>query len=154
MHPHPTPQQRHRSPPCRHPSTPATPKPCNCDPQSDPTPSARESPGWSRSARGPPTADRHARSRRSAHPELAGAIEGFPIPLGTNGQADQIAQWVVFMLSPAADFMTGSHVFVDGGTDALYRSDDWPVTVPLTKLRRYLRITREFNKAAARAAKR
>lgn len=88
-------------------------------------------------------------------PELAGAIEGFPIPLGTYGQADQIAQWVVFMLSPAADFMTGSLVFVDGGTDALFRSDDWPVTVPLTKLRRYLRITKEFNarKAAARAAK-
>lgn len=86
-------------------------------------------------------------------PELAGAIEGFPIPLGTYGQAYQIAQWVVFMLSPAADFMTGSHVFIDGGTDALYRSDDWPATVPLTKLRRYLRITKEFNAAAARAAK-
>lgn len=55
------------------------------------------------------------------------------------------------MLSPAADPMNVSLVFVDGDTDALHRSDDWPVTVPLTKLRRYLRITNAFNarKAAA-----
>lgn len=83
-------------------------------------------------------------------PEMAGAIEAFPIPLGDYGKPDEIAQWVVFMLSPAASFMAGSIVFVDGGTDALFRSDDWPKTVPLTGLRRYLKITKEFNAAKKR----
>ena len=30
------------------------------------------------------------------------------------------------MLSPAADFMCGSLVYVDGGSDALIRPNDWP----------------------------
>lgn len=77
-------------------------------------------------------------------PELSGAIEAFPIPTGGFGTADHIAEWVVFMLSPAADFMAGSVVFVDGGTDAYFRSDDWPTAVPLTGLRRYLRLMKEF----------
>ncbi len=83
-------------------------------------------------------------------PSLAGAIEQFPVPTGGYGDPNQIASWVVFMLSPAADFMVGSLVFVDGGTDALFRSDDWPRPVPLRSLRRYLRIVKEF--AAPRTA--
>ncbi|MEC7118161.1 MAG: NAD-dependent epimerase, partial [Actinomycetota bacterium] len=30
------------------------------------------------------------------------------------------------MLSPSADFMCGSLVYVDGGSDALIRPNDWP----------------------------
>ena len=77
-------------------------------------------------------------------PALAPAIQAFPIPLGSFGDAEKIAQWVEFMLSPAADFMTGSIVFVDGGTDAYFRSDDWPKPVPLAGLSRYLRLTKQF----------
>lgn len=83
------------------------------------------------------------------NPDLAGAIEQFPIPTGHFGDPEQIAQWVVFMLSEATDFMAGSLVFVDGGTDALFRSDDWPKPVPLSGLRRYLRIMKRFNAAKA-----
>ena len=85
-------------------------------------------------------------------PALAPAIEAFPIPLGGFGEAEKIADWVLFMLSPAADFMTGSLVFVDGGTDAYFRSEDWPVAVPLSGLRRYLALSKSFaaKKAAAR----
>ncbi|CAN5232240.1 SDR family oxidoreductase [soil metagenome] len=85
-------------------------------------------------------------------PEQRGAIEAFPIPTGDYGTAGQIADWVIFMLSPAADFMAGSLVFVDGGTDAFFRSEDWPTAVPLVGLMRYLRLGREF--AARKAAKR
>lgn len=56
------------------------------------------------------------------------AIEGFPVPTGGFGTPEQIAVWVAMMLSPAADFMAGSIVFVDGGTDALVRADAWPAT--------------------------
>jgi len=45
----------------------------------------------------------------------------------------------------------GATVFVDGGTDALYRSDDWPVAVPLRKISRYLKVTKAFNAAKAAA---
>jgi NAD(P)-dependent dehydrogenase (short-subunit alcohol dehydrogenase family) len=77
-------------------------------------------------------------------PELAPAIEKFPVPTGGFGTAEGIAQWVMLMLSPAADFLCGSVIFVDGGTDAYFRSDDWPKPVPLTGLSRYLRLTKEF----------
>lgn len=51
------------------------------------------------------------------------------MPIATEfGTPANIAEWVNMMLSPAADFMCGSVVFVDGGTDAMIRSDDWPVT--------------------------
>lgn len=87
------------------------------------------------------------------NPEQRGAIEAFPIPTGTYGTADHIADWVIFMLSPAADFMAGSVVFVDGGTDAYFRSDDWPRGVPLRGLQRYLRLTKQFAARKAAATK-
>lgn len=82
-------------------------------------------------------------------PELAGAVEGFPVPVGGYGDPEDVARTVAFMLSPANRFMVGATVFVDGGTDALYRSDDWPVAVPLRRLGAYLRTTRTFNAAKA-----
>ncbi|UCR89728.1 SDR family oxidoreductase [Mycetocola spongiae] len=59
------------------------------------------------------------------------AVRSFPIPIGSFGSAEQIAAWTTFMLSPAADFMAGAIVFVDGGTDALIRANDWPVAAAL-----------------------
>lgn len=56
------------------------------------------------------------------------SIRSLPVPAGEFGSPDQIAQWIEFMLSPAADFMVGSLVFVDGGSDALIRGDAWPQT--------------------------
>ncbi len=56
------------------------------------------------------------------------AIKGFPVPTGGFGSPEQIATWIEMMLSDAADFMAGSIVFVDGGTDAMVRADDWPRT--------------------------
>ena len=84
-------------------------------------------------------------------PETASAIESFPIPSGDFGTPQAIADWVVFMLSPAADFMVGSLVFVDGGTDALFRADDWPRPVSVSGMRRYLARMKAF--AAAKAAR-
>lgn len=65
-------------------------------------------------------------------------IESFPIPIGHFGDASQLGDWVVFMLSPAADFLVGSVVFVDGGTDAYFRPDDWPAPVPVARTPGYL----------------
>ena len=50
-----------------------------------------------------------------------------PVPTG-RGEPDDIAAWICFMLSPAARFACGSVVFVDGGSDAVIRTDDWPRT--------------------------
>lgn len=78
-------------------------------------------------------------------PKLRGSIEAFPIPVGHLGDADHIAEWTVFMLGDAAEFLAGSVIFVDGGTDAYFRSDDWPRAVPLAGLRRYMRRAKEFS---------
>lgn len=53
---------------------------------------------------------------------------GFRVPIGGFGDPGALADWVVFMLSDAADFLCG--VFVDGGSDAYFRADDWPKPVP------------------------
>lgn len=55
-------------------------------------------------------------------------MEAFPVPVTETPCADDIAAWVEFLLSPAARFSCGSVIYVDGGTDALLRADDWPET--------------------------
>lgn len=65
-----------------------------------------------------------------ASPKRAKLVRSFPVPTGGFGDAGRLADWVVFMLSDAADFLCGSVVFVDGGTDAYFRADDWPRPVP------------------------
>ncbi|WNG86906.1 SDR family oxidoreductase [Mycobacterium sp. ITM-2016-00317] len=66
-------------------------------------------------------------------------VERFPVPLGGYGDPDLLARWMCFMLSDAADFSCGSVIFIDGGTDALFRADDWPRPYPLRRIVGYLR---------------
>lgn len=82
--------------------------------------------------------------RQLSNPAEAKNIRRFPVPIGGFGDAGQLADWVVFMLSDAADFLCGSVLFVDGGSDAFYRSDDWPRPVPARRIPSYLKRTREF----------
>ena len=74
-----------------------------------------------------------------ASPREGRAVRRFPVPVGGFGDPDQLAAWVCFMLSDAADFLCGSVIFVDGGTDAHFRADDWPRPVPARRLVTYLR---------------
>ena len=55
-------------------------------------------------------------------------MEAFPVPVTETPDADALAAWVEFLLSAPARFACGSVIYVDGGTDALMRSDDWPRT--------------------------
>ena len=72
-------------------------------------------------------------------PQQSKLIEDFPIPVGHYGDAGEIADWVLFMLGPAANSLCGSVVFVDGGSDAWFRADDWPRSVPLRAIRGYMK---------------
>ncbi|WP_435772015.1 SDR family oxidoreductase [Nocardioides sp. SYSU DS0651] len=80
-----------------------------------------------------------------ATPSEARAIKAFPVPIGGYGDPGHLADWVVFMLSDSADFLCGSVVFVDGGSDAWFRADDWPRPVPARRLRSYLARMRSFH---------
>lgn len=82
--------------------------------------------------------------KQLATPDEAKAIHSFPVPIGGFGIPSQLADWVVFMLSDSADFLCGSVVFVDGGSDAWFRADDWPRAVPTRRVLWYLRRMREF----------
>jgi NAD(P)-dependent dehydrogenase (short-subunit alcohol dehydrogenase family) len=84
--------------------------------------------------------------KQLATPAEARQIKRFPVPIGGFGDASHLADWVVFMLSEAADFLCGSVVFVDGGSDAWFRADDWPRGVPARRVRGYLRRMREFRR--------
>ena len=65
--------------------------------------------------------------RKGQADEVYGPLmDAFPVPVAETPDADALAQWVEFMLSPVARFACGSVFYVDGGTDALMRSDDWP----------------------------
>ncbi|WP_414687148.1 SDR family oxidoreductase [Mycobacterium sp.] len=72
----------------------------------------------------------------------------FQIPIGGFGDAAQLADWVLFMLSDAADFLCGSVVFVDGGSDVYFRADDWPRPVPAYRLLSYLKRFRGYSASA------
>lgn len=62
-----------------------------------------------------------------ADPELGEAMRQFGemVPWGGTAQPAQIANVMRFMLSEEADFVCGSIVFVDGGSDAMLRTDDF-----------------------------
>ncbi|MBP8029878.1 MAG: SDR family oxidoreductase [Pseudomonadales bacterium] len=53
------------------------------------------------------------------------AIRNFPVPLGGFADPAQIASALAFFLGNDASFCTGSVLFVDGGTDALMRPDQF-----------------------------
>ncbi|MDL9938635.1 SDR family oxidoreductase [Gordonia sp. ABSL1-1] len=58
-------------------------------------------------------------------------VKSFPVPVREYGTPEQLAAWVAVMLSDAADFMTGAVITVDGGTEALLRTREWPTPLPL-----------------------
>ncbi|OBH63168.1 NAD-dependent epimerase [Mycobacterium colombiense] len=78
-------------------------------------------------------------------PRQAKAVRSFPVPVGGFGDAGHMADWMCFMLSDAADFLCGSVVFVDGGTDAYFRPDDWPKALPAHRMPGYLRRFKGFH---------
>lgn len=81
-----------------------------------------------------------------ATPGQSKAVRSFPVPTGGFGDPGQLADWMVFMLSDAADFLCGSLIFVDGGTDAYFRADDWPRRLPAWRLPGYLRRMAAFRR--------
>lgn len=62
-----------------------------------------------------------------ADEELGQAMKDFGdmVPWGGTAQPDQIANVMRFMLSEEANFVCGSIYFVDGGSDAMLRPDDF-----------------------------
>jgi len=57
------------------------------------------------------------------HPVIGKSVEAIPIPKKRVATADEIAGVIEFMLSDAAEYMQGSIIYVDGGTDAQLRPD-------------------------------
>lgn len=59
--------------------------------------------------------------------EMGQAIKDFGemVPWGGTASPDQIANVMRFMLSEEADFVCGAVYFVDGGSDAMLRNDDF-----------------------------
>ncbi len=54
----------------------------------------------------------------------------YPIPIARPGAPEEIANLLAFLLSPEATIFCGSVIFVDGGSDAAVRADDWPAVRP------------------------
>ncbi|HEX9035288.1 MAG TPA: SDR family oxidoreductase [Streptosporangiaceae bacterium] len=63
-------------------------------------------------------------------PVIGQFVDAFPVPVGRPGRAEELAAFVAFLLGPDARYCCGSVFFVDGGTDALLRADDFPVPMP------------------------
>ncbi len=56
--------------------------------------------------------------------EVYGAFaDAIPIPVGHTGNPEDIAALIAFLLSKEARFISGSMIFIDGGTDATMRPD-------------------------------
>lgn len=75
--------------------------------------------------------------KQLATPREAKAVRKFPVPVGGFGDPGHLADWMLFMLSDSADFLCGSVIFVDGGSDAYFRADAWPRRVPTWRIPRY-----------------
>jgi NAD(P)-dependent dehydrogenase (short-subunit alcohol dehydrogenase family) len=82
--------------------------------------------------------------KQLATPREAKAIHAFPVPVGGYGDPAHLGEWITFMLSDYADFLCGSVIFVDGGSDAYLRADDWPQRVRTSGLPRYAKRFLDF----------
>jgi NAD(P)-dependent dehydrogenase (short-subunit alcohol dehydrogenase family) len=54
----------------------------------------------------------------------------YPIPAARAGTAEEIAGLLTYLLGPDATFFCGSVIYMDGGTDAALRPDDYPTPRP------------------------
>jgi NAD(P)-dependent dehydrogenase (short-subunit alcohol dehydrogenase family) len=61
---------------------------------------------------------------------IFGIPDVFPIPIQRAGRAEEVAGLLAYLLSPEAGFFCGSVIFMDGGSDAATRADDWPAIRP------------------------
>ena len=59
-------------------------------------------------------------------PDARRLIERTPLPIGAPATADEIAALACLLLGEEGRFFCGSVIFIDGGTDAYYRKDDYP----------------------------
>lgn len=57
------------------------------------------------------------------HPVIGKSVESIPIPKTRVASPDEIAGVIEFMLSDPAEYMQGTILYVDGGTDAQLRPD-------------------------------
>jgi NAD(P)-dependent dehydrogenase (short-subunit alcohol dehydrogenase family) len=48
------------------------------------------------------------------------------VPLGRAGRPDEVAALITALMSPAADYLVGQVIFVDGGLESMARMHDWP----------------------------
>lgn len=85
-------------------------------------------------------------NQQLADPKLAPAIKAFPIPVREFGKPEEVAQWAIFMLSPAANFLVGSVIFLDGGTDAYLRADSWPRALSTDEIPEFMNKMEAFAK--------
>ena len=57
------------------------------------------------------------------HPVISQSLNAIPIPKVRFGRLDEVVDVIEFMLSDSAEYMQGSVIYVDGGTDAQIRPD-------------------------------
>lgn len=65
-------------------------------------------------------------SGADVNPDLAKALDYYPVPMGRRGRPEEIASVADFLLGPGSSLLCGSVLFADGGTDAVCRPTDWP----------------------------
>ena len=59
------------------------------------------------------------------NPDLKGALEAIPVPLNRTANVDENAHIIVMLVSETFSYMHGSVLYVDGGTDAVLRPDQF-----------------------------